>query len=810
MLKNIKIKNFGSYKNFDGLKEEIHFKKTNLIYGSNYSGKTTLSRIFKSLMSRKLPDKFFDPSFELIFQSEIITQINVPDHQKNILVFNKDYIKENLSFLIDNNLDSGSIESFSAMIIGFDAISLEREIKSCNESLVMLNGLIDNNANLRDSLIAIIDEQNTLKTNMEKEVKNNNKYKAKEFADEFITEQRVYREDHLKSDIDKILNSNLSFDDKMHLKIKRKISDDHLNNLLKDSKVSVKAKINFNYDYNSLVNKTLECINSINTAISEVIQKNNNQCVLDSDTREWVKKGFFIHKNLPNRVCLFCDKSFDDKFLTTIENKLNHESLKKIAFMDDLLKNLNNKISLFYTFNENLPESDIYIYQVNLESYILLTNKINDEIIKINSFLHNQVKNKLETKKEAIDIIDNLENFSNHFDVFLELCVALEKLFAENNEFTDNIENEQKKLKKIILEDKIISFINESNYLNKLNDISLIKNKLIELGIQEVNISEQIVQYEYNKDSLNKIIDDLNKKRSNEKAASQLINKYLNGFFGHQSLSIKPFEFEKDNVISIKFKVVRGEEDAYHLSEGECMLIAFCYFISQVDDIISQGKIYEYIVFIDDPISSLDSNNVFYIYSLINVILCHQKKYKQLFISTHNLEFFKFLRKLQSNNKKNEDPFGFYFIEKIDNVSSILKMPNYLVKYNTEFNYLFSQIYKCAFANESEFSPDNIYNFSNNMRKFMETYIYFKHPYEHNKSDFRKHFYDPDNNYNYYPLVDRIMNENSHTEEIFDRTMLPVSGVELKTAAQFILKRMEAVDEYQYKVLIKSVEDLIV
>ena len=41
-----KLKNFGIFTDFTWLPELPQFKKRNLIYGWNYSGKTTLSKLF--------------------------------------------------------------------------------------------------------------------------------------------------------------------------------------------------------------------------------------------------------------------------------------------------------------------------------------------------------------------------------------------------------------------------------------------------------------------------------------------------------------------------------------------------------------------------------------------------------------------------------------------------------------------------------------------------------------------------------------------------------------------------------------------
>ncbi|NHN34968.1 AAA family ATPase [Paenibacillus sp. S3N08] len=35
----------------------------------------------------------------------------------------------------------------------------------------------------------------------------------------------------------------------------------------------------------------------------------------------------------------------------------------------------------------------------------------------------------------------------------------------------------------------------------------------------------------------------------------------------------------------MRFEIVRNGKRAYHLSEGECSLISFCYFIAKLDDI---------------------------------------------------------------------------------------------------------------------------------------------------------------------------------------------------------------------------------
>lgn len=91
--------------------------------------------------------------------------------------------------------------------------------------------------------------------------------------------------------------------------------------------------------------------------------------------------------------------------------------------------------------------------------------------------------------------------------------------------------------------------------------------------------------------------------------------------------------------VKTRFEIIRNGEKAYHLSEGECSLIAFCYFLAKLQDVETKGS--KPIIWIDDPISSLDSNHVFFVYSLINAEIIAKDEFEQIFISTHNLDFLK-------------------------------------------------------------------------------------------------------------------------------------------------------------------------
>ena len=137
MIEKIDIPNFGSFKNFSwdtctrNPKGNISkFKKLNILYGRNYSGKTTLSRIFRSLHTGKLPDKYDTPSFIIGTDTGTINQNQTPTSEQNIRVYNKDYIDDHLGFLRDND---GNITPFA--IIGNENKIIEQKIKDIDKEL---------------------------------------------------------------------------------------------------------------------------------------------------------------------------------------------------------------------------------------------------------------------------------------------------------------------------------------------------------------------------------------------------------------------------------------------------------------------------------------------------------------------------------------------------------------------------------------------------------------------------------------------------------------------------------------------------
>jgi hypothetical protein len=183
-------------------------------------------------------------------------------------------------------------------------------------------------------------------------------------------------------------------------------------------------------------------------------------------------------------------------------------------------------------------------------------------------------------------------------------------------------------------------------------------------------------------------------------------------------------------------------------------------------------------------------------------------KFEQLFISTHNLDFLKYLKRLKGANqphdtKEQNRTCQHFVLERADKFSTLKLMPRYLKDYVTEFNYLFEQIYKCANLQHIDQSNYMIfYNFGNNARKFLEIYLYYKYPNHESDTEKQNRFFEGQ-----LPslFVDRINNEYSHIAGIFERGQTPIEVPEMQQSAKLILERIRATDIEQYKSLLSSI-----
>lgn len=794
MITKIKyIKNLAVFNDFNWDSEVVdkdsavlEFKKTNIIYGRNYSGKTTLSRILRAMETGEISNKYENPECCIyILDNDDVTQSNFSSHNKIIRVFNEDFIKDNLRFI--SNPDE-NVQPFA--ILGGDNNIIEEKIKVLKEKLGV-NEEDKETALYKDlkSLQSTFDTsksthktaEDTLGSQLNEKAigrQGGIKYSPEKYGDQNYTNTKLKEEILLVKKEEFITISN-----------EEKVLAEKI--LLEQAKKDIPELEELTLSFDTFSSKAKELV------IKPITQSDKiEDLVKNAILNRWVKEGRELHKDKLD-TCAFCNNEIEGTRWKELDKHFDEESDKLEKEIINLISDIEKENKIFDSI-EIIKKSDFYS-KYN-DEFDLVKNTFDKSIKDYQNSL-NLLVSQLEKRKN--DII-NVQVFDVPYNYKLHVISAeekIEELRIKSNKYTSKLSQEQEKAKRNLRLGEIYDFIATIKYDEQEANISKLYKKLLEEKKKKENKQAEI-------DEVLEQISEKQRELKDESLGADKVNEFLNSHFGHKFLTLKAIEFEDGETGNKKyrFEIHREEKKAHHLSEGEISLIAFCYFMAKLQDIETKGK--KPIIWIDDPISSLDGNHIFFIYTLINTQIFGEADFEQLFVSTHNLNFLKYLKRLpdadenyQTSEKKKK--CRYLIVERKDKNSTIKVMPNYLRDYVTEFNYLFNQIYNCSvMENVDDKNYTTFYNFGNNARKFLELLLYYKYPDSSKQLDKMRKFFGTED----IPavLTDRINNEYSHLSGAFERGETVIEVPEMSTAAKLIIERIKE-DYEQYDALLKSI-----
>lgn len=797
MIEYIDIPNFGSFHGFtwnasvhDGDGHTVNFKKLNVLYGRNYSGKTTLSRVLRSLQTGVMPDKYEAPSFLVKTDAGIITNAQIPTPNHHIRVYNKDFIDDHLGFLRDKD---GKITPFA--IIGSENKTIEKEIAEKEIEL----GKVEEKTGLRyqysiknTAYSKKQGEKTTAENDLNKKLTNKATQPPTGIKHNPIYKDPNYNTPKIQADIKTIRSSSIGVLDEKEKKAREAL-------LAEAPLLDIDKTIKFKANIASL-HKSAEELIAKKITPTKPIQELLDDAILQG----WVKEGARHHRD-KRKTCGFCGQTLPADLWKKLDEHFSKESSDLEALLQQHIKEIEKerdaiegiitvKTTDFYSlFRHSFDEAKMALegasgnYTAMLD---LIIKSLNARVADI--FTPKPIP---ELKDNAIEIQANIATING--------------LIAQNNKKTESLAEDQNNARKELRLSEIAQFIKDIDLKGEEKKIADLQKETNDLKSETDKLQSDIKAVE-------KQITDLQIKLKDEKKGAEKVNEYLSHYFGHDSIRLEAVEDKETS--AFKFQILRGGKPAYNLSEGECSLVSFCYFIAKLEDADTKGK--KLIIYIDDPISSLDSNHIFFIYSLIENLIAKPEedtngnklldgngkpvyRYQQLFVSTHNLEFLKYLKKLSRPKKDHEQ---FLVVGKKDG-SVIELMPHYLKNYITEFNFLFGEIYKCADPANAAQEHHCFYNFGNNLRKFLEAFLFFKYPFsdnqdaDHNQRIAR--FFKDD--VGAEPLVQRLINEFSHLAGAFDRSVQPIDSAEISRLAKFVLKKIKDNDKSQYECLLQSI-----
>lgn len=491
-------------------------------------------------------------------------------------------------------------------------------------------------------------ENSALKNNIEKKKQEQEKFESE------IREKCWKIKNEVAEKFKDALTGFISSKDKFKIKcLETKLDKDNLkdlNELESDYKILFKSNNEKQNEIAQINNSLLLEIENDNifnevikgndeTSVSELINKLNNS--------DWVKQGLNYLKKSDNK-CPFCQQKIGDNIKHLVEY-----FDKEYEAKCNRLNTLKNDYEFQTNNTKEAIESIIGNCEINNEKLELLLEKLNN-IFAIN--LKN-IASKIETPSKKIDLVksDDIIKQIN------EIVDILNIKIKENNDKINNISKEQENFKSSLW-----------NYIiNELDkDISLYKT-----NTDNVNkaLMPMITKFNQNKNKiveLNKVIKENEKEITGITETLIEINKVLTSF------GFEGFRLEEGKMQGT-YKIVRpdGTDVGTTLSEGEYRFISFLYYYYLTNGSNeSSGITRDKILVIDDPISSLDSNTLFIVSTLVKKLIndCFEKKngIKQIFIMTHNVYFYKeVVFRGNRDNKKSSETY--FIVSKKDEVSTI-------------------------------------------------------------------------------------------------------------------------------------------
>jgi len=497
------------------------FKKFNLIYGWNGTGKTTLSRLFEALGGEEIDN----------LQYEIVTEDGCTYKQgksfpNSVRVFNREYVEKNLK-LSESKTNSISI------VLG-------------EENKVLKEKIEEDKKDLKDKILTNNNDKEELE-NLKKEVEKNYIRIAKSIKSRAIdlrySKLGNYDKTNAREDLSKLNEKN-------------ELSNEEYRDTSSRAGQSSKRIIQ-NIDLIKIDNnKNAEIAVILSTTIeSEIIDrlKENN------DISQWVEDGMQLHKDHSSNLCEYClqkisqdrsealNRHFNEDY-RNLKNKIN-ELITWLRGVRDDAKKL--KIPDEANFNDYLQskvELSKIEFEVTKDSLLLCIQK-HEERLK-------EKQNKTYQSLHTSDLID-VEDINNRIR-------SINAIIEDHNEANLNLEDvKEEAMCKI--KDHLLSTVFDDIKAKELEIKSLVKD----ITLREIEISD-----------LSKKIEEFKKEIVSEEKACEAINKNLYAFLGHNEI-----EFVRLGDSPALFDIKRGGNPAINLSEGEKTAIALIYFLTHLQDI---------------------------------------------------------------------------------------------------------------------------------------------------------------------------------------------------------------------------------
>lgn len=673
MLKSFqRIKGLGVFADYTPPTGTAEFGVKNLIYGWNYSGKTTLSRLVAMLESKALNPDLPQCSFTIATDAGNVTEANFKSTSHVVRVFNSDFVADNLNF-------AGS-HFKPILLLGSESEAAQKEIERCE---VMHKRAVEGAADQSRQAAAAIGALSSAKTTTSATIKKAIGLVAAFGSTQLDAELRTVS----LGLADYILGAEAFEAD---LKLAHASAKDSLPTI---AAATVQMSLSdLSAQASTLLAKKPDLANTIAHLVD------------NPPVETWVQLGLQLHQGKTSCEFCGCDlaaerlKALGEHFSKDLDDhKRAVERLAKQVDAAKLVVAERKEVELNAPFRERFRKANMDVQQA--------VGAYNDEL----EALHADLSSKLAA---PFVTIDRKPSDGKAAEVVGKSMEALNAVFEDHNEVKDNFPAE----KDAAIRRLKLHFAQEFQQSQDLG----------KFAANQARRERHRQRFERCATKLRTEIDRLKAIISQAQLGREEINKRIENLLGGESVQIEVVATAEGE----RFQLVRRDgKPARHLSEGEKTAIAFSFFLTKLREIKEFDKA---IVYIDDPISSLDSNHIFQVAAIIKETFFHQPvanapwttRCKQVFFSTHNFEFFSLLRELKPEGKN----AALYLVKRVGpKTSSLSNMPESMHRYDSEYHFLFhvlDDFHKAADKTDLKV----LMLLPNAVRRFVELYTYSKYP----------------------------------------------------------------------------------
>ncbi len=408
---------------------------------------------------------------------------------------------------------------------------------------------------------------------------------------------------------------------------------------------------------------------------------------------DWVREGRTFHDE-NGSICPFCQRRTTEAFAQSLNEYFDETFVTDSKAIDDLATDYSTDAARLQQQIASIIESP---------SRFLDVEKLKAERALLDSKVSINIQRLAGKKKEASQVVE-LESLGNVAAAIKELIDSANVLVTAHNKMVKNLPQERRTLTsqvwKYMLEELKTDLTAYKTTRDGLNKAINAMNKQIESAAT---------------DKRKKVgeIRELEKQTTSVQPTIDAINALLVSF-GFHSFSLAK------TASGTSYKLIRsnGSDAKETLSEGEKTFVTFLYFYHLLKGSVSDsGMTTDRVVVFDDPVSSLDSDILFIVGSLIKELFDEVRSgtghIKQIFVLTHNVYFHKeitYSRKRPSNGVLSEETF--WIVRKSGLASNLAAQATNPIK--TSYELLWAEVRKPERSNLA---------IQNTLRRILENYF---------------------------------------------------------------------------------------